>query len=59
MIFTLSSIHFLVVSLSLTEYGEPHPPTINRTTFRLLKMHPLAQESLGEGNEPYLTEKDH
>jgi len=59
MIFTLSSIYFLVVSLSLTKYGEPHPPTINRNTFRPFKIHPHAQESLREGIKPYLFEKDH
>jgi hypothetical protein len=59
MIFTLSSIHFFISSLNHTPLGYPHLPTISRNTLRPLNTHPLGQESLEEGNEPYLSEKAH
>lgn len=46
--FTLSSIDFLVVSFSLTQYGNPHLSAIRRNTFRPLNTQPVPKNLLGE-----------
>jgi hypothetical protein len=48
MMFTLSSVHYPFISLSLTEYGEPHLPAIHRNTFRRLNTHPLLKNLSGK-----------
>ena len=50
MIFTLSSAPFPFVSMSVTEYGEPHLPAIHRSTFEAANTSLSAQRSRGIGN---------
>jgi hypothetical protein len=56
--FTLSSSHFHVASLSLTLYGEPQLSTIHRNTFWPLNTHYLPKNLLGEVMSPAYLRKN-